>query len=134
MAKKSGSLTWSDSKELAFRLIDEYPQVDPSKISQKNLIEFVKALPDFADSAKKPNIECLQDLRDRWFEERTDMEDELGPLEAIRGDEELDEDEYRDDRLVEESDDERDEDDDNDTISFDEAFNEDDEDEDDDLY
>lgn len=127
MGKKSQTLGWSDTEELAFRLIDEHPDVDPTKLSPESVVELVLGLPDFGDRNKKPKLEVIEELQARWYEERADMEDELGPLQDMDIDEDLDEDEYRDDRLVEDSDE------DDDSFSFDESYDEDDEDEED-LY
>lgn len=118
MAKTSKKLSWSDTKELAFRLIDEHPQVNPTRLSAEELIDLVKDLPDFGERSKKPSMEVLEDLQARWFEERSDMEDELGPLSQAVGDD-LDEEEYRDDQLAEDSEDEE-------SLGFEEPYSEDD--------
>ena len=129
MAKKSAKLTWGDTEELAFRLIDEHPQLDPSKLTTNKLVELVTKLRDFGEKTRKPDVHLLEELQTRWHEERSEMEDELGPYQDLEVDEdsELDEDVYRDDKMVEDDDDE----DDRDEVSLDEAFEDEDEDEDD---
>lgn len=125
MAKKQTKLKWTDTEELTFRLIDQYPNLDPTRLSPDALIEHVISLPDFGEKRSKPDRLLLEDLQTRWFEERSDMEDELGPLEEPAGDgEELDEDAYREDRMIEDEDEEEE--------SFSEPYDEDDEEEDED--
>jgi hypothetical protein len=67
-----------------------------------------------------------------WYEERQDMEDELGPLSSYDDEDTLDEDDYRDDELAVDSaelklDDDEDEDEDED--EFGDGFQEEGEDE-----
>lgn len=101
MAKARDSLTWNDIDDLAFRLIDLYPQTDPSQLSDTIIIELVDRIPEFDSSNDDPDTETLEELKDRWYEERSDMDDELGPL-AEESQLDLDEDRYRSDRSVEE--------------------------------
>lgn len=111
MPKKSSKLTWSDTKELAYRLIDEYPQIDPAKLSLGRIAEMVQELPGFSGGKAKPDADLLEDLQTRWAGERSEMEDELGPVEDLEDeDSELDEDIYRADRMIEDDEDEEDED------------------------
>jgi FeS assembly protein IscX len=101
MAKKSvKKLKWDDVEDVAFRLIDEHPQVDPSRLAIATVVDMVRALPDFGEATKKPSKDTVEAIQERWAEERDDMVDELGPLEEFQ--EELDEDEYRSDRMVDE--------------------------------
>lgn len=114
MGKKQKKLSWADTEEVAFRLIDEYPNTDPRKLSSQDIFQLVTDLPDFSDKAK-PNASKLEELAARWFAERSDMDDELGSLDEV-SEADLDEDDYRDDRLAEDSDDEEE----SDTMSLDE--------------
>jgi len=131
MAKKSQrpKLNWTDTEELAFLLIDEHPSVNPSKVSPPVLKSMVQALEGFGDK-KKPEMKLLEDLRDRWLAERSEMEDELGPYEDFAGEDsdDLDEDAYREDRMVESTEGEAE---DRDEVSLDEAFGDEDDDEED---
>jgi len=121
MAKKPLKLTWSDTKELAYLLIDKYPQTDPSKLSFGKIAEMVQALPEFSGGKAKPDIDLLEDLQTRWAGERSEMEDELGPVENVEDeDSELDEDIYRADRMIEDEDDEEEDEDEFD--SYDDEF------------
>lgn len=111
MAKQK--LKWTDTEEIAFRLIDEHPQMDPLRVRFTDLHKFITGLSDFSDNPKKSTEKILEDIQMRWYEERQEMEDELGPVQASTEDEDLDEDDYREDEMAEDVtavDDEEDED------------------------
>ena len=122
MPKRQKKLSWADTEELTFRLIDEHPNVDPRKLSSQEIFEMVTELQDFSDKTK-PNGARLEELATRWYEERSEMDDELGSLEDVASDD-LDEDDYREDRMVDEEVDE-----DSETMSLDDMEEEDEEDE-----
>jgi len=121
--KTQKKLNWSELAEIAFRLIDEHPQRDPRRLSSQEIFEMVTELPDFSDKTK-PAASKIEELATRWYEERSDMDDELGSLDDLPK-EELDEDDYRDDRQIEEVEEE-----DSDTTTLDELEEDDDEEED----
>jgi FeS assembly protein IscX len=128
MAKKTQKkLGWADTEELSFRLIDEYPNVDPRRLSHDELFDMVTGLSDFSDKAK-PSATKLEELATNWYSERSEMDDELGALEDVAS-EDLDEDDYREDRNFDEDDE-----DESDTVSLDEVEEDEDEDEEDDRY
>lgn len=120
MAK--GKLNWSNVEDIAFRLIDEYPQVNPLKLRMTELHKYITKLPDFSDDPKKSNEAILENIMMTWFEERQEMEDELGPLPA--DEEELDEDDFREDRMIDDEEELDDEDDDEDEDEFEDGFQE----------
>jgi FeS assembly protein IscX len=98
MAKRK--IKWSDSEDIAFQLIDKYPSADASKLSLEEIAKRASSLPNFSGSTK-PSREDLEAIQRCWFEERSDMEDELGPIVAeSEENEDLDEDEYRNDRMI----------------------------------
>ncbi len=111
-------LKWTDVEEIAFRLIDEHPKMDPLKVRFTDLHKYITKLSDFGDNPKKSNEKILEEIQMRWYEERQDMEDELGPVEGGSGpdeEEDLDEDDFRDDQMVEDDlggDDDQDDDED----------------------
>ena len=94
-------LKWTDTEEIAFRLIDEHPEVDPLRVRFTDLHKYITSLPDFADNPKKSSESVLEAIQMRWHEERAEMEDELGPVSS-GDDDDLDEDDYRDDENVSE--------------------------------
>lgn len=94
-------LKWTDVEEIAFRLIDRFPSMDPLKIRFTDLHKHVTNLPEFSDSPKKSSEKILEEIQMRWHEERQEMEDELGPVSSgPSDDDELDEDDYRDDQMT----------------------------------
>jgi FeS assembly protein IscX len=133
-SKSARKLKWTDTEDIAFKLIDAYPNKDPLKLRFTDLHKYVMEIDDFGDDPKKSNEKILEAIQMRWYEERQDMEDELGPLVASTDEDTLDEDDYRDDELAvpasavgaELFDDEEDEDD-----EFGDGFQKDGEDEDD---
>jgi len=101
MAKQK--LKWTDTEEIAFRLIDEHPSIDPLRVRFTDLHKYITSLPDFGDNPKKSTESVLEAIQMRWHEERSEMEDELGPVSSDEeGD--LDEDDYRDDEEAAEDD------------------------------
>lgn len=119
MAKK---LKWTDTEDIAFQLIDRYPSVDPMKLNLSEIQKRVSDLPSFGGSSKV-DPEVLEEIQNTWYEERSDMEDELGPLldEAS----ELDEEDYRDDRMIDEEVVDLGDDSDDDEDELDDGFHED---------
>jgi len=94
MAKQK--LKWTDTEEIAFRLIDSHPSVDPLRVRFTDLHKYITSLPEFGDNPKKSSEGLLEAIQMRWHEERAEMEDELGPVSSGEEDD-LDEDDYRDD-------------------------------------
>ncbi|TVQ78122.1 MAG: Fe-S assembly protein IscX [Bradymonadales bacterium] len=128
MAKKTAKkLKWSDIGDIAFRLIDEHPRLDPSRLSVGSIEDMVLALADFGESSKQPTEELLQEIQERWAEERDEIADELEPIEEAE-EEDLDEDRYREDRTADEKD-EDDESEDETEPEFDEFEEDEDDDE-----
>ncbi len=116
-------LKWADAEDIAFLLIDLYPQTDPMKLSLKEIERRASSLTDLK-SGGKAKEEDLEEIQKIWFEERSDMEDELGPFED-EIDEELDEDDYRNDRMIDDDTDDFDtDDDDDDEDEFGDGFQE----------
>ena len=117
-AQKQPKLKWTDTEEIAFRLIDKYPDADPLKVRFTELHKYVLAIPGFSDDPKKSNEKILEAIQMTWLEERQDMVDELGPISGGEDDDDtLDEDDYSDERMTDdedESDEDNDEDEDED--------------------
>lgn len=127
-AKSKGTLKWTNTEDIAFLLIDKYPNLNPLGVRFTDLHKYVTELPDFGDDPKKSNEGILESIQMTWYEERQDMEDELGPLSEVKDeDEDLDEDDYRDDKMIDEGEtkaDSGDEDSDDDEDEFGEGFQE----------
>ncbi|MCE0482941.1 MAG: Fe-S cluster assembly protein IscX [Methylacidiphilales bacterium] len=62
-------LTWKDSDEIAYALIDAHPGQDPMKLSLSKLHQMVTALEDFGDDPQKSNEAILEAILMAWYEE-----------------------------------------------------------------
>lgn len=102
-SKSTKKWKWTDTEDIAFRLIDLYPNQDPLRLRFTDLHKKVTDLKEFGDDPKKSNEKILEAIQMRWYEERQDMEDELGPLGANDDEDTLDEDDYRDDELADDA-------------------------------
>ena len=96
--KHEKTITWDNIEELAFLLIDQYPKVDPSKLSLNDIGEYVLGLKGFSGTKKGKDESTLKMIQDRWYDERADLDDEYGEMGAV-SDEALDEDEYQADPI-----------------------------------
>jgi len=63
-------LTWKDSDELAWALMDKYPDQDPLRLSFPKLHKMVCELEDFGDSADASNEKVLEMIQMAWYEEK----------------------------------------------------------------
>jgi FeS assembly protein IscX len=66
MAQK---LTWRDADEIAYALVDKYPDQDPLKLSFPKLHKLVTELEDFGDDPTKSNEGILEAIQMAWYEE-----------------------------------------------------------------
>jgi FeS assembly protein IscX len=62
-------LTWKDSDEIAYALIDSFPDQDPLKLSFPKLHKMVIALEDFGDDPEKSSESILESIQMAWYEE-----------------------------------------------------------------
>jgi FeS assembly protein IscX len=62
-------LTWKDSDDLAYALIDAHPDQDPLKLSFPKLHKLVIALEDFGDDPEKSSESILESIQMAWYEE-----------------------------------------------------------------
>jgi FeS assembly protein IscX len=62
-------LTWKDTDEIAYALIDTYPDQDPLKLSFPKLHKMVIALEDFGDEPDKSSESVLESIQMAWYEE-----------------------------------------------------------------
>ncbi|MBI4715395.1 MAG: Fe-S cluster assembly protein IscX [Nitrospirae bacterium] len=65
-------LTWKDSEEIALRLLEDHPDVDPLTVRFSDLHEWVTRLPDFSDDPVKSNEGLLEAIQMAWHEEYQD--------------------------------------------------------------
>jgi len=62
-------LTWKDAEEIAYALIDKFPDQDPLKLSFPKLHKLVIELEDFGDDPEKSNESILEAIQMAWYEE-----------------------------------------------------------------
>jgi FeS assembly protein IscX len=62
-------LTWKDTDEIAYALIDNNPDVDPLKLSFPKLHKLVTELEDFGDDPEKSSESILESIQMAWYEE-----------------------------------------------------------------
>ena len=63
------SLKWTDSLEIAIQLNDAHPDIDPKTIRFTDLMQWVMALPEFADDANHCGEKILEAIQMHWIEE-----------------------------------------------------------------
>jgi FeS assembly protein IscX len=62
-------LTWKDTDEIAYALIDAHPDQDPLKLSFPKLHKLILALEDFGDDPEKSSESILEAIQMAWYEE-----------------------------------------------------------------
>ncbi len=62
-------LTWKDTDDLAYALIDAHPDQDPLKLSFPKLHKMIIELEDFGDDPDKSNESVLESIQMAWYEE-----------------------------------------------------------------
>lgn len=63
-------LTWKDSEELAWALMDKFPDQDPLRLSFPKLHKLVCELEDFSDDPNSSNEKILENIQMAWYEEK----------------------------------------------------------------
>ena len=62
-------LTWRDADDLAYALIDKFPDQDPLKLSFPKLHKMVIELEEFGDDPAKSNEAIMEAIQMAWYEE-----------------------------------------------------------------
>jgi FeS assembly protein IscX len=62
-------LTWKDTEEIAYALIDKHPDQDPLKLSFPKLHKMVTDLEEFGDDPEKSNESVMESIQMAWYEE-----------------------------------------------------------------
>jgi len=60
-------LTWNDTEEVAFALMDKFPDQDPLKLSFPRLQMMVVELKEFGDDPEASNETCLEAIQMAWY-------------------------------------------------------------------
>jgi len=63
-------LTWKDHEEIAWALMDQFPDQDPLKLSFPKLHAMVCALEEFGDKPEASNEKILENIQMAWYEEK----------------------------------------------------------------
>jgi FeS assembly protein IscX len=63
------SLKWTDTREIAIRLNDAYPDTDPLTVRFTDLHRWVQALPEFDDDPQRTNEKILEAIQMAWMDE-----------------------------------------------------------------
>lgn len=72
----TNKLSWTDVEDLALRLLEVHPSVDPLTVRFTQLKQMVQALPDFEEKAGHPvNEKILETIQATWYEEKQDADD-----------------------------------------------------------
>lgn len=60
---------WRDTEDIAFALIDKFPDQDPLKLSFPKLHQLVIELEDFGDDPNASTESILESIQMAWYEE-----------------------------------------------------------------
>ena len=63
-------MKWTDINEIAIKLWETHPDVDPISIRFTDLHRWVTELPGFDDNPKNSNEKILEAIQMRWLDER----------------------------------------------------------------
>ena len=62
-------MKWTDSREIAFALLEKFPDRDPKTVNFVDLRDWVLALPGFDDDPKRSGERILEAIQMAWIEE-----------------------------------------------------------------
>lgn len=63
-------MTWKDHEEIAWALMDKFPEQDPLKLSFPKLHKMILELEDFGDNPNASNEKILENIQMAWYEEK----------------------------------------------------------------
>lgn len=63
------SLKWTDSLEIAIRLAEVHPDIDPRQIRFTDLRQWVINLPEFDDGPNRSGEKILEAIQIAWIDE-----------------------------------------------------------------
>ena len=64
------SFTWTDVHEIAWRLADTHPDVDPLSVRFTDLHRWITELAGFSGDPRKSNEKILEAIQMAWLDER----------------------------------------------------------------
>ena len=62
-------MKWTDSRDIAFALLEKYPDQDPKALNFVDLRNWVLALPEFSDDPQRSGERILEAIQMAWIEE-----------------------------------------------------------------
>ena len=68
----AGPIQWTDVREIAIRLADAHPDVDPLALRFTDLHRYVCELEGFRGDPKASNEKILEAIQMAWLDERED--------------------------------------------------------------
>ncbi len=66
------SFGWTDVREIAIRLAERFPEIDPMSVRFTDLHRWVTELAGFQGDPKKSNEQILEAIQMAWVDERED--------------------------------------------------------------
>ncbi|MEO5348184.1 MAG: Fe-S cluster assembly protein IscX [Magnetococcus sp. YQC-3] len=63
-------MRWTDVQEIGIALAESKPEVEPLSVRFTDLMEWVLALPGFADAPERCNEKILEAIQMAWLDER----------------------------------------------------------------
>lgn len=66
----ANTITWTDVREIAIRLSDSKPDVDPLTVRFTDLHRWITELDGFVGDPKKSNESLLEAIQMAWIDER----------------------------------------------------------------
>jgi FeS assembly protein IscX len=63
-------ISWTDTREIGFRLAEAHPDVDPLSVRFTDLHRWVTELPGFTGDPKRSNEQILEAIQMAWIDER----------------------------------------------------------------
>ena len=65
-------MTWHDAEDVGLALYEAHPDLDPLTVRFTQMHDWIVALPDFKDDAKKSNEKILEAIQMAWYDEWKD--------------------------------------------------------------
>jgi FeS assembly protein IscX len=62
-------LKWIDIEEIAIRLFERFPDLDPLTVRFTDLLKWITEISDFDDDPKSSNEKKLEAIQSAWYEE-----------------------------------------------------------------
>jgi len=67
-------IQWTDTEEIALRLLESHPGIDPITVRFTDLRDWVLALPGFVGTPEHCGEKILEAIQMAWIEEREDAD------------------------------------------------------------